>query len=248
MPVFDNFSNSQPEALARAERITGRKPALIQGDIRDSAALLAAFRQSGATSVLYFACLKAVSESAQNPLACYDNNVVGTVTLLEAMTQCGVKTLAFNSSATVFGDPQRLPLCEYHPLSATNPYGQTRLPIENMLRDQYRSDPSWRIGILRYFNPVGAHESSLIGEDLQSMVRASEQPSGKLVHYQVVPSRWRYRLVLRLLGSGFGAAGLARTAQARNHVRGRLALAKRQSRQIRSSLNNPGRDKNEECK
>ena len=187
MPVFDNFSNSQPEALARAERITGRKPALIQGGIRDLAALLAAFRQSGATSVIYFACLKAVSGSAQSPLACYDNNVVGTVTLLEAMTQCGVKTLAFNSSATVFGDPQRLPLCEYHPLSATNPYGQTRLPIENMLRDQYRSDPSWRIGVPRYFNPVGAHESSLIGEDLQSMVRASEQPSGKLVHYQVVP-------------------------------------------------------------
>ena len=127
-----------------------------------------------------------MSESAQNPLACYDNNVVGTVTLLEAMTRCGVKTLAFNSSATVFGDPQCLPLCEYHPLSATNPYGQTRLPIENMLlRDQYRSGPSWRIGILRYFNPVGAH--GLIGEDLQSMVRASEQPSGKLVHYQVVP-------------------------------------------------------------
>jgi UDP-glucose 4-epimerase len=165
--VFDNFCNSQPEALARVERITGKKPMLVQGDIRDGAALQAALRQSGATAVIHFAGLKAVGESVAQPLAYYDNNVVGTLRLLEAMAACNVKTLVFSSSATVYGDPQRLPLTEDHPLSATNPYGQTKLVIEEMLRDQQRSDASWRMGILRYFNPVGAHASGLIGEDPQ---------------------------------------------------------------------------------
>jgi UDP-glucose 4-epimerase len=165
--VFDNFCNSQPEALARVERITGKKPTLIQGDIRDRAALVAALQQSGATAVIHFAGLKAVGESVQKPLLYYDNNVVGTVRLLEAMTECGVKTLVFSSSATVYGDPQRLPLTEDHPLSTTNPYGQTKLVIEEMLRDLFRSDPTWHISILRYFNPVGAHASGLIGEDPQ---------------------------------------------------------------------------------
>ena len=165
--VFDNFCNSQPEALARVERITGKKPMILRGDIRDRAALVAALRQSGARAVIHFAGLKAVGESVQQPLSYYDNNVVGTVCLLQAMTECDVKTLVFSSSATVYGDPQRLPLTEDHPLSCTNPYGQTKLVIENMLRDVFRSDPTWRLGILRYFNPVGAHESGLIGEDPQ---------------------------------------------------------------------------------
>ena len=165
--VFDNFCNSQPEALARVQRITGKQPSLVQGDIRDSAALVAALRDSGATAVIHFAGLKAVGESVQSPLTYYDNNVVGTVRLLEAMLECDVKTLVFSSSATVYGDPQRLPLTEDHPLSSTNPYGQTKLAIENMLRDLYRSDAAWRIGMLRYFNPVGAHASGLIGEDPQ---------------------------------------------------------------------------------
>lgn len=165
--VFDNFCNSQPEALARVERITGKKPVLIEGDIRDSATLVAALRQSRATAVVHFAGLKAVGESVQQPLTYYDNNVVGTLRLLEAMSACGVRTLVFSSSATVYGDPQHLPLTEDHPLAATNPYGQTKLVIEDMLRDLYRSDPTWRIGILRYFNPVGAHASGLIGEDPQ---------------------------------------------------------------------------------
>ena len=165
--VFDNFCNSQPEALTRVEHIAGKKPAFVQGDIRDSAALVAALRLSGATAVIHFAGLKAVGESVQNPLAYYDNNVVGTVRLLEAMTVCGVNTLVFSSSATVYGDPLQLPLTEDHPLSTTNPYGQTKLVIEEMLRDLHRSDPTWRIAILRYFNPVGAHASGLIGEDPQ---------------------------------------------------------------------------------
>ncbi|WP_394756516.1 UDP-glucose 4-epimerase GalE [Rhodoferax sp.] len=165
--VFDNFCNSQPEALTRVQRITDRSPRLVQGDIRDRAALVAALAQSGATAVIHFAGLKAVGESVQQPLAYYDNNVVGTLRLLEAMTECEVKTLVFSSSATVYGEPQRLPLTEDHPLSSTNPYGQTKLVIENMLRDLYRSDPAWRISLLRYFNPVGAHASGLIGEDPQ---------------------------------------------------------------------------------
>lgn len=167
--VFDNFCNSQPEALARVQRITGRQPKLVQGDIRDRAALVAALAQSGASAVIHFAGLKAVGESVQQPLAYYDNNVVGTLRLLEAMLECGIRTLVFSSSATVYGDPQRLPLTEDHPLSSTNPYGQTKLVIENMLRDLYHSDPSWRLSLLRYFNPVGAHASGLIGEDPQGM-------------------------------------------------------------------------------
>lgn len=165
--VFDNFSNSQPEALARVERITGKKPLLVQGDIRDRSALVRALAQSGAAAVIHFAGLKAVGESVAHPLRYYENNVMGTLRLLEAMTECGVKKLVFSSSATVYGDPQYLPLNEDHPLSATNPYGQTKLVIENMLRDLFRSDPTWRISILRYFNPVGAHASGLIGEDPQ---------------------------------------------------------------------------------
>ena len=165
--VFDNFCNSQPEALVRVARITGRKPILVQGDVRDRAALAAALRSSGATAVIHFAGLKAVGESVQNPLAYYDNNVAGTLCLLQAMAECDVKNLVFSSSATVYGEPQRLPLTEDHPLASTNPYGQTKLVIEEMLRDLYRSSPAWRISILRYFNPVGAHASGLIGEDPQ---------------------------------------------------------------------------------
>jgi len=165
--VFDNFSNSQPEALARVSQITGKEVNWGKGDIRDRAALVAALKQSGANAVIHFAGLKAVGESVAQPLSYYDNNVVGTLKLLEAMAECSIKTLVFSSSATVYGDPQRLPLTEDHPLSATNPYGQTKLVIEDMLRALYVSDPDWRIGILRYFNPVGAHHSGLIGEDPQ---------------------------------------------------------------------------------
>ncbi|ARO86546.1 UDP-glucose 4-epimerase GalE [Nitrosospira lacus] len=165
--VFDNFCNSRPEALARVERIAGKKLHLVQGDCRDRAALSSALRESGANAVIHFAGLKAVGESVKQPLAYYDNNVVGTLRLLEAMDECGVRTLVFSSSATVYGDPQWLPLTEDHPLSATNPYGRSKLMVEEILRDLHRSACSWRCGILRYFNPVGAHASGLIGEDPQ---------------------------------------------------------------------------------
>ena len=163
--VFDNFCNSQIESIRRVERITGKSLTVIDGDIRDRKALDDALRSSNATAVIHFAGLKAVGESVEQPLAYYDNNVHGTLVLLEAMQACDVRTLVFSSSATVYGDPQHLPLNEDHPLSATNPYGRTKLMIEEMLRDLHRSDPRWRMAILRYFNPVGAHASGLIGED-----------------------------------------------------------------------------------
>jgi UDP-glucose 4-epimerase len=163
--VFDNLCNSHPEALARVRRITGKRLHLIRGDCRDRTVLAAALRDSGASAVIHFAGLKAVGESVKQPLAYYDNNVVGTLRLLEAMRECEVPKLVFSSSATVYGDPKWLPLTENHPLSATNPYGQSKLMVEEILRDLHRSDPSWHLAILRYFNPVGAHPSGLIGED-----------------------------------------------------------------------------------
>jgi len=163
--VLDNFSNSSPEALRRVGKITGRTFPIITGDLRDKALLKRTFAEHRIESVIHFAGLKAVGESVQVPLAYYDNNVTGTVHLLETMREAGVRRLVFSSSATVYGDPQRLPLTEQHPLSATNPYGRTKLMIEEILRDLAASDSTWRIASLRYFNPVGAHESGLIGEN-----------------------------------------------------------------------------------
>lgn len=167
--IFENFSNSHPLALSRVHQLTGKKPVLVQGDIRDGTALVEALRTCGAKAVIHFAGLKAVGESVQNPMMYYDNNVVGTLRLLQAMSACNLKTLVFSSSATVYGAPQKMPLSEDHPLSTTNPYGQTKLVVEKILFDLYRSDPDWRISILRYFNPVGAHSSGQIGEDPQGI-------------------------------------------------------------------------------
>jgi len=167
--VVDNFCNSHPEALRRVEVITGKPITLVEADIRDEAVLRQVIRKEGCESVIHFAGLKAVGESVAQPLAYYDNNVIGTLSLLRAMRAEGVKTLVFSSSATVYGEPQRLPLSEDHPLSATNPYGRTKLMIEDILRDLFNAEPGWRIAILRYFNPVGAHDSGLIGEDPQGI-------------------------------------------------------------------------------
>lgn len=167
--VVDNYCNSKPEALNRVERITGKTIARVQGDVRDRALLEATLRSSGAEAVIHFAGLKAVGESGEKPLAYYDNNVVGSLRLLEAMQTCGVKTLVFSSSATVYGAPQFLPYSEDHPFAPTNPYGRTKLMVEDMLRDAFASDASWQFAILRYFNPVGAHASGLIGEDPQGV-------------------------------------------------------------------------------
>jgi len=167
--VFDNFCNSHRESLARVERITGKTVRIIEGDIRDGAALQAALGETKPSAVVHFAGLKAVGESVQQPIRYYDNNVVGTVRLLEAMEATGVRNIVFSSSATVYGDPQKLPLTEDHPFSPASTYGQTKLVVENMLRELHRSNPAWRVAILRYFNPVGAHASGLIGEDPQGI-------------------------------------------------------------------------------
>lgn len=167
--VFDNFCNSSRESIARVEAISGKKIQCIEGDIRNKELLVRALRDCGATAVVHFAGLKAVGESVGHPLMYYDNNVLGTLRLLEAMQECGVKTLVFSSSATVYGDPQKLPIAESEPLRATNPYGRTKLVIEDMLRDVFAGDPLWHIAILRYFNPIGAHHSGRIGEDPQGL-------------------------------------------------------------------------------
>lgn len=163
--VLDNLSNSHPQAMQRIERITGQTVPWIQADIRDCAALQACFEQYAFAAVIHFAGLKAVGESVQDPMRYYDNNVVGSLRLLQAMQQAGVHTLIFSSSATVYGDPVYLPFDEKHPLAPTNPYGQSKLMIERMLQDVWAANGAFRLALLRYFNPVGAHPSGLIGED-----------------------------------------------------------------------------------
>ncbi|POR11041.1 UDP-glucose 4-epimerase GalE [Diaphorobacter sp. LR2014-1] len=168
--VLDNFGNSRPSVLERIGRITGREPECVRGDVRDAALLQQLFARHEFTAVIHFAALKAVGESVREPLAYYDNNVAGTVTLLQAMRQAGVRQLVFSSSATVYGDPASLPIREDCPLSATNPYGWSKLMMEQVLADVDHAEPGqWRIARLRYFNPVGAHESGLIGEDPQDI-------------------------------------------------------------------------------
>ncbi|CUI08241.1 UDP-glucose 4-epimerase GalE [Massilia antarctica] len=163
--AFDNLSNSQRSVLGRVERITGQPLTFIEGDIRDPAALDAAFDAHQIGAVIHFAGLKAVGESVSQPLRYYDNNVAGSLALFHAMQRHGVASLVFSSSATVYGDPVSVPIREDFALSATNPYGRSKLIIEDMLRDIAKAEPSWRIALLRYFNPVGAHESGLIGEE-----------------------------------------------------------------------------------
>jgi UDP-glucose 4-epimerase len=167
--VLDNLSNSSASVLARVERITAARPEFIQGDVRDAALLDELFAARRIDAILHFAGLKAVGESTQKPLEYYDNNVHGSVNLLRAAGRAGVKTFVFSSSATVYGDPQRLPLAEDHPRSATNPYGHSKLVVEDILESLYHAEAGWRIARLRYFNPVGAHPSGLIGEAPQGV-------------------------------------------------------------------------------
>ena len=163
--LVDNLCNSEIGVLTRIEQITGKTPVFIRADVRERKTLTDALKHHAIEAVMHFAGLKAVGESVEKPIEYYSNNVEGTVSLLEAMREAGTRSLVFSSSATVYGEPHYLPLDEEHPLSATNPYGRTKLHIEEMLRDLSNSDPLWRIACLRYFNPVGAHESGLIGEN-----------------------------------------------------------------------------------
>jgi UDP-glucose 4-epimerase len=163
--ILDNLANSKREAVRRVEEITGKTVQFYQADLLDAAALRSIFASSSYDAVIHFAGLKAVGESVAIPLSYYENNMAGTIQLCKAMKEANVKCLVFSSSATVYGDPATVPIREDFPLSATNPYGRTKLMIEQMLGDLAKSDSSWSITLLRYFNPVGAHISGRIGED-----------------------------------------------------------------------------------
>jgi len=163
--VVDNLSNSKPEALRRVAELAGRPPRFHAVDVTDRQAMDTVFADSRPEAVIHFAGLKSVGESVQQPRRYYENNVTGSLVLLDAMARHSVPTLLFSSSATVYGDPHTVPITENFPLSATNPYGRSKLMVEEILRDLHRAEPGWSLGILRYFNPVGAHESGRIGED-----------------------------------------------------------------------------------
>jgi UDP-glucose 4-epimerase len=163
--VIDNFSNSTAGALKHVQALCGKMIRVVPGDLRDQALVQSIFREHQIDAVIHLAGLKSVGDSSENPLEYYDNNVTGSITLCRVMQEAGVKHLIFSSSATVYGSPQFLPLTEDHPLDPTNPYGQTKLIIEKLLADLCRSDPAWRVIMLRYFNPIGAHSSGMIGED-----------------------------------------------------------------------------------
>jgi UDP-glucose 4-epimerase len=188
--VVDNLSNSKTESLRRVQELAGRSPAFHRLDLLDREGLDQLFKESRPEAVIHFAGLKAVGESVAQPRRYYMNNVVGTLHLTEIMEKHGVKTLVFSSSATVYGDPASVPVTEDFPLSATNPYGQSKLMVENILRDLAISDGSWRIALLRYFNPVGAHESGRIGEDPNGVPNnllpyITQVAVGKLPHLRV---------------------------------------------------------------
>ncbi|MFN8840983.1 MAG: UDP-glucose 4-epimerase GalE [Burkholderiales bacterium] len=167
--VLDNLSNASPESLERVAAITGRRATLVVGDIRDEALLKRMLAERPFDAVIHFAGLKAVAESVDKPLAYYDNNVAGTTTLLRCMDTAGVRRIVFSSSATVYGDPESVPIREDAKTGATNPYGRTKWFVEFVLQDLAKSDARWSIGNLRYFNPVGAHPSGRIGEDPQGI-------------------------------------------------------------------------------
>ena len=183
--VVDNFSNSSFEALKRVQEITGKSVTFYEADIRDEQKMDEILSAHSVDAVIHFAAFKAVGESCKMPLKYYENNISGTVSLLKVMEKHGVKKIIFSSSATVYGDPERLPLDETCRFSTTNPYGSTKLMMENIMQDLYKADNAWNIILLRYFNPVGAHESGLIGEDPKGipnnlMPYVAQVASGKL--------------------------------------------------------------------
>ena len=188
--AVDNFSNSSFESLRRVQKITGKEVIFYEADIRDRVAMEKIFSEHAFDAVIHFAAFKAVGESCKLPLKYYENNISGTVTLLQVMEKYNVKKIIFSSSATVYGDPEKLPLDETCRLSTTNPYGSTKLMMENIMQDVQKADPAWNIILLRYFNPVGAHESGLIGEDPKGipnnlMPYVAQVASGKLQRINV---------------------------------------------------------------
>ncbi len=188
--VVDNLCNSKATVLDRVAKVAGKKPIFVEADVRDKAALSMIFEQHTIGAAIHFAGLKAVGESVAKPLWYYDNNLGSTLTLCEVMATHDVRNLVFSSSATVYGDPASVPINESFPLSTTNPYGRSKLIIEEILRDLYVADSNWNIALLRYFNPVGAHESGFIGEDPSGipnnlMPYVSQVAVGKLARLSV---------------------------------------------------------------
>lgn len=167
--IFDNLYNSKASVLDRIEGVTGVRPKFIEGDIRNKSLLIDVLKSQNIQAVIHFAGLKAVGESVVKPLEYYDNNVNGTLVLVDAMREADVKTLVFSSSATVYGDPASVPITEDFPTSATNPYGRSKLMVEECLTDFQKANPDWSITLLRYFNPVGSHPSGDLGEDPQGI-------------------------------------------------------------------------------
>ncbi|MGR5268065.1 UDP-glucose 4-epimerase GalE [Vibrio astriarenae] len=167
--IVDNLYNSKSSVLERIEKVAGVKPTFVHGDIRDKALLVETMKAHDIEAVIHFAGLKAVGESVANPLEYYDNNVNGTLVLVDAMREAGVKSIVFSSSATVYGDPASVPITEDFPTSATNPYGRSKLMVEECLTDFQAANPDWSITLLRYFNPVGSHPTGELGEDPQGI-------------------------------------------------------------------------------
>jgi UDP-glucose 4-epimerase len=163
--IYDNFCNSSEEVIDKLESVVAQKVSVVEGDIRNTQLLIQTFKSFSVDAVIHFAGLKAVGESADKPLKYYENNVQGTISLLKAMNKDNIKNIVFSSSATVYGDPQYLPIDEAHPLAPTNPYGRTKYQIEQILQDQTKADNKFKVVNLRYFNPVGAHVSGLLGEN-----------------------------------------------------------------------------------
>jgi len=188
--VIDNFSNSKHTSIVRIQEITGENISLVEGDLRNKNDITSVFNQYKIDAVIHFAGFKSVGESVSIPIGYYQNNIAGTLNLLEAMNNAKVKNIVFSSSATVYGQAKTQPIKEDFSLSATNPYGRSKLIIEEMLQDIYKSDSDWNISILRYFNPVGAHKSGMIGEDPNGvpnnlMPYISQVAVGKLEHLNV---------------------------------------------------------------
>lgn len=189
--IFDNLCNSRREVVDRIEQITGKKPTFYEADMRDSAAIRAIFERHSIDAVIHFAALKAVGESVSKPLEYYENNINGTLNLCKIMRDFGCQKIIFSSSATVYGAPASVPIREDFPLSATNPYGYTKLMIERILTDLCVSDPDWSVVLLRYFNPIGAHESGLIGENPNGIPNnllpyIAQVALGKLPHLNIL--------------------------------------------------------------
>ena len=196
--LLDNFCNSRKSVLEQLQKILGKTLPCVEADLRDTDVVEKVLRDYKIDAVIHFAGLKAVSESVVNPILYYANNVQGSISLLQAMQKVGVKTLVFSSSATVYGEPQYLPYDENHPTKPMNPYGQSKLQVEEILRDLAASDPEWKVSSLRYFNPVGAHDSGLIGEDPNGMPNnlmpyIAKVASGELPHLNIYGDNYETR-------------------------------------------------------